>query len=333
MSHHYESVLEFNTVFESKVLDKLSKDDSSDSISKRDQLIKFRISLITEEVKELQDAIKDKDVIEVIDALIDILYVAHGALSTFNNRPDFNDIDLNCNNDIRTNLGVLLSKELVVYTNKVFDDLYTNEELKTTQSILITLVDMLSDNSIDSRSVFNEHYNEKFVGFYTNYIITEAFRLEIASSRNIIEISNVISSTTTILQSTYTTLVAFGVDINKAFNIVHSSNMSKLCPTEDKAIQTVNWYKESEKYKSVYDSPAYRKSSGGEFYMVYNESTGKVLKNIDYTPADFSPLFDKVEDNVATLNMNDIKQSIEEITVSIDELRDELKNEISEIRN
>tara|TARA_B100000212_G_C27203820_1_gene459944 strand:- start:280 stop:651 length:372 start_codon:yes stop_codon:yes gene_type:complete len=43
----------------------------------------LRIKLIEEELKELKEAIKNKDIIEVADALTDILYVTYGAGHAF----------------------------------------------------------------------------------------------------------------------------------------------------------------------------------------------------------------------------------------------------------
>ena len=40
---------------------------------------KLRISLIEEELEELKEAIENKDIVEVADALTDILYVTYGA--------------------------------------------------------------------------------------------------------------------------------------------------------------------------------------------------------------------------------------------------------------
>ena len=84
---------------------------------------------------------------------------------------------------------------------------------------------------------------------------------------------------------------SFGINLDKAFDIVHKSNMSKLCETEEDAIDTVRIYKE--KYannNSPYDSPAYRRSKDNKYWVVYNESTGKILKNYKYTPANFQEL-------------------------------------------
>ena len=44
---------------------------------------KLRVSLIAEELKELQEAIDDKDLVEVADALCDIQYVLSGAILEF----------------------------------------------------------------------------------------------------------------------------------------------------------------------------------------------------------------------------------------------------------
>ena len=54
----------------------------------------LRISLINEELEELKKAIKDKDILEVADALTDILYVAYGAGHAFGINLDkcFNEV-------------------------------------------------------------------------------------------------------------------------------------------------------------------------------------------------------------------------------------------------
>ena len=48
-----------------------------------DKINTLRVNLIEEEVNELKDAIKNKDLKETIDALTDILYVAYGAGHAF----------------------------------------------------------------------------------------------------------------------------------------------------------------------------------------------------------------------------------------------------------
>ena len=46
-------------------------------------IIKLRYDLINEELEELKQAIKDKDIKEIADALTDILYVTYGAGHAF----------------------------------------------------------------------------------------------------------------------------------------------------------------------------------------------------------------------------------------------------------
>ena len=48
-----------------------------------DKINKLRIDLIKEELEELTDAIKKNDLLEVADALTDILYVTYGAGHAF----------------------------------------------------------------------------------------------------------------------------------------------------------------------------------------------------------------------------------------------------------
>ena len=48
-----------------------------------DDLAQLRLDLIQEEVDELQDALDAKDIVEIADALTDILYVTYGAGHAF----------------------------------------------------------------------------------------------------------------------------------------------------------------------------------------------------------------------------------------------------------
>jgi len=48
-----------------------------------EKIVKLRYDLIKEELEELNQAIKDKDIKEVADALTDILYVTYGAGHAF----------------------------------------------------------------------------------------------------------------------------------------------------------------------------------------------------------------------------------------------------------
>jgi len=124
------------------------------------ELVKYRLSLINEEVQELNDAISNKDFVETIDALNDILYVVYGAVSTW------------------------------------------------------------------------------------------------------------------------------GINADESFDLVHKSNMSKLCSTEKEAQETVEFYKKDGRY----DTPDYRLAPNNKDYVVFNKSTNKILKSINYKPVSFESL-------------------------------------------
>ena len=59
-----------------------------------DKINNLRLSLISEELKELEEAIKMNDLLEVADALTDILYVTYGAGHAFGINLDecFNEV-------------------------------------------------------------------------------------------------------------------------------------------------------------------------------------------------------------------------------------------------
>lgn len=151
MKSNYENVLEFHETFGVATPDKpLNKICDTDK-----KLLEFRISLIEEELNELKDAIKNKDFVEIVDALGDISYVVNG-------------------------FGAVL-----------------------------------------------------------------------------------------------------GVDMDKAFNLIHSSNMTKACETEQEAIDTC--ISISQRPDKLY-TPSYRKSNGK--FVVFDTNTGKILKSKYYTPVD-----------------------------------------------
>jgi predicted HAD superfamily Cof-like phosphohydrolase len=124
----------------------------------------------------------------------------------------------------------------------------------------------------------------KLVNYRKELILEEVDELKDAIEKK--DFVETIDALTDILYVVYGAFSAFGVNADEAFDIVQKSNMSKLCSSEEEAIQTVESYKSD----SRYDSPAYRLSEDGVHYVVYNKNTKKILKSINYTPANFSEL-------------------------------------------
>lgn len=92
-----------------------------------------------------------------------------------------------------------------------------------------------------------------------------------------------------ILYVTYGAGAAYGFDINKAFDLVHESNLSKMCFSEDEAEKTLYKYKSDESLSKTYPSPVI-KQLDETHWIVIESSTGKALKSINYHPVDLSSL-------------------------------------------
>ena len=77
-----------------------------------DKINKLRVDLIKEELEELNEAMKNKDLLEVADALTDILYVTYGAGHAFG-------IDLDkCFNEVQnSNMSKLDSNGKPIYNS------------------------------------------------------------------------------------------------------------------------------------------------------------------------------------------------------------------------
>lgn len=134
-------------------------------------------------------------------------------------------------------------------------------------------------------NIFDE--NPKLLDYRMNLIREEVRELEDAVKNK--DFKETIDALSDILYVVYGMGASIGIDLDKSFDIVHKSNMTKLCRSEEEAKKTVEYY-EVNKEKLGYDSPDYRLSDDGKYYVVYNRSTMKILKSIYYEPADFKEM-------------------------------------------
>jgi predicted HAD superfamily Cof-like phosphohydrolase len=240
-------------------------------------LIKLRLDLIKEEIEELNDAIKQNDVIEQRDACADILYVVYGMADVLGisiddlftdkiqNKSNSNTI----NNTTSTNFNNVkqFANEIKEYKiGEQFRNLsIPNSNCNLETEIKKTTIELIRIN-------MNRIYLElEFSCSKYNYEENNKIKVEIAN--HIYEL----------LKWTYLMTIEMGVDADADFDIVHNSNMSKLCDNEEDAKETVNDYKN--KYNSrvsPYDSPYYYYLPNLNKWIVKNLSTGKALKNIKY---------------------------------------------------
>ena len=72
---NFEKVKTFMTTYGQEVKESASFPDEN--------IVKLRLQLIKEELEELEQALNDKNLLEVADALTDILYVTYGAGHSF----------------------------------------------------------------------------------------------------------------------------------------------------------------------------------------------------------------------------------------------------------
>ncbi len=102
MNKSLEQVKEFHALFNAPVLDvpKIPAKERCD----------LRIGLISEELDELKEAIKNNDLVEVLDALCDIMYVLNGTILEFGFQ---NIFDTAFNEVQRSNMSKACENEIV----------------------------------------------------------------------------------------------------------------------------------------------------------------------------------------------------------------------------
>lgn len=79
-----DQVKEFHRVFNHKISDNIDISDTD--------LNDLRIELLSEELEELSDALKEDDKVEVADALADIMYVLSGAILSLGYESKFEEL-------------------------------------------------------------------------------------------------------------------------------------------------------------------------------------------------------------------------------------------------
>lgn len=225
--------------------------------------VKLRFNLIKEESFELIDSIEKKDVIEIIDALADILYVVSGAKVYFNLPNDI--INSRLQNDNLDKIKIKISESdsplNAEFVNLILQSIRENEyvfnEFKDKLGNLVLLLQNLTEFILNQYDTFDP----QFIFDYSN-ILDDIVYL-------VFEISKFIK-----------------IDIMEIFMIVHKSNMTKVCLDETTAIETIQWYKQNE---LRYLNPTFRtiELNNNIFWIIYDQDTKKILKSIKYCPAKF----------------------------------------------
>ena len=123
----------------------------------------------------------------------------------------------------------------------------------------------------------------------TWHFIGQLQRNKISRIATLFDMVETLDALSDILYVVYGMGASLGLDLDRGMGLVHQSNMSKSCKSEEEAQATVDNYATDDRY----DSPAYRKSPDGKYWVVYNKSTGKILKSINYKAVDFTDMLKK----------------------------------------
>lgn len=268
MKSNFQKVLDFCRCAGHPVYGSLQ----GDIFDKSPDRVKLRLGLISEEYNELLDAVRTLNFTEVIDALTDILYVTYGAGAEFG-------IDLD--KTFRH-----LHKIRISYYNKNnnADIVYQGDLSNFLQMIEFNKLVGYSVYGIEQRDIFT--VRPKIVQSQLKLIKTKLELL--VDSIGDKDLLGVGFGLTSLLYAVYETGIEFGIHLDKTFEIVHNSNMTKFCSSELEAADTVKWYqKQLAENILKYKSPCYRKSADGIHWVVYDSDTDKALKSINYTPAKF----------------------------------------------
>ena len=135
----------------------------------------------------------------------------------------------------------------------------------------------------------------RLVDLRLNLIREEVAELESGvKEQNLVEVIDALAD---ILYVVYGMGVALGINLDQAFKIVHESNMSKLCRTEEEAKETVEHYQTLAEFKDICVS--YKKCHSptlGTYYVMINTDSGKILKSKYYNPANFTAMLSNCGD-------------------------------------
>ena len=259
-------------------------------------IIRLRLNLIKEETKELNDAIEQNDFKETRDAIGDILYVVYGMADVlgididyiFSNTLHNEIVKYYINNNQNSN-NIFINK-IISGTHNSLKKITNYNYVKLFLSEIINNENDLNNNIKKLCSEFLTKLNNEYLKLEKECEV-ETIYYDTTLKYQILEnkFLNVSQMIYNLLKLTYILAVLYNVNADYDFAIIHESNMSKLCDTEEDAIKTVESY--VLKYKnggSPYDSPYYYELPELKKWIVKNKSSGKALKNIKYKEVSFT---------------------------------------------
>ena len=292
-------------------------------------IIKLRLDLIKEEIEELIDATKQNDIIEQRDACADILYVVYGMADVmgiaindvfkhkiyekitkyYNNKQHIDNIQNNSYpiteiteitngvSTIRINNEYTNEVNEVNDVNKYFNSIRKYSNFNYVKHFYYELlgynVKELNVNKVIEYIITKLTTNYTALEYICNNYLNSIYSVDSVDSVDIDNINTIFETMSCklykLLRWVYILTLILKIDADADFDIIHNSNMSKLCDNEEDANLTVNYYKD--KFLTglyAYDSPYYYYLPNINKWIVKNLSSGKALKNINYKAVSFS---------------------------------------------
>ena len=312
-SNYIASVAEFHTKFRHPVL-------PSPTIPGKDRCA-LRVSLIAEELKELEEAIEANDLVEVADALADIQYVLSGAVCEFGMATVFKDMfeEVHRSNMSKmcksteevnaTQKHYLENKKMESYVeevakgeflvlrksdNKVLKSVnYSPASLKPFLTVPSKTQSVTSPKSISQVAEFHRKFRAPVLSFpqipdpkrcqlRVSLIAEELKELQVAIEENdLVEIADALCDIQYVLSGA---ICEFGMAsiFKTLFDEVQRSNMSKMCKSEAEAQETLAHY------KSKKSTEGYVTQINASEFLVLRKGDDKVLKSVKYSPANLA---------------------------------------------
>lgn len=189
-------------------------------------------------------------------------------------------------------------------------------EFNQTAEVEVNRSTGLKSSDPTARTVFREQ--PKLVSGALALIQEEVRELEEAVQQE--DMVEVLDALGDILVVAYGMAYRLGYNADTVYDLIHKSNMSKFCSSEEEAQETVAKYKrEFDAGTSPYATPAYRQSKDKTRWIVYNQDTGKILKNMNYqavnltevAPAYAAPVVRQSTNNTVSIEMIGISTTVE----------------------
>ena len=197
---------------------------------------------------------------------------------------------------------MLIKEESINEFTKAYHENDTVEMLDSIADALYVLYGLCYTYKFDPDHYVKLVYGTKYESNYQNIknhysndnnildLHKENCELELALRKALLEDKDIVTvyiTTMCMIVNEYKLGILLGYNVDKVFDIVHSSNMSKVCRTEKEAQDTVQSYlNKIASGDNTYDSPYYYENNG--YYIVKNKSSGKSLKSINYTAVKFN---------------------------------------------